>query len=260
MPNNFLYIFCEGDTELAVLKNFLRMYWSQRFEDCEVVKFDGGGDLKAKFARDANQIFNAEPDSSILCLLDLYEEPFGVYDKNQMSHEQGFHAVRQQLMAQIKPKHINRFGAFPVVMELETWLIADPNIQREITQSYDKPEDIEHPAQELKAWRTHYNKRIDGKNLFNKVSVKRVYEDNCPHFIKIIDWLQTEPEKTPPPDTTEWNEHQAELLIKRDEATRKIEIALSQNDLEEAIRWDEARKDLEEQINQHAKTYRDNFD
>ena len=132
MPGGTLYIFCEGHTEEAVLKNFLRPYWSKRFLDCEVIRYDGAGDLKVNFAADATRELRTEPDAAVLCLVDLYEEPFGVYDKKRMSIEKGFDTVRRQLQGRIDPELWPRFGAFPVVMEPETWLLADEQIQRKI--------------------------------------------------------------------------------------------------------------------------------
>lgn len=170
MPNNVLYIFCEGHTENAVLKNFLRNYWEIRFSDCEVIRYSGAGDLMAKFVTDAIHIFRTEPEASVVCLLDLYEEPFEVYDKNKMTHAEGFVAVKEQLDARIKYEYSHRFGAFPIVMEIETWLLADPKVQSQINQYYPSPESIEHPAQEFKKWQGNYNKRIDGTNLFNNSS------------------------------------------------------------------------------------------
>lgn len=263
MPDKLLYIFCEGHTEEAVLKHFLRDYWSQRFVDCEVIRYDGAGDLKVNFAVDATREFKGEPEASVLCLVDLYEEPFGVYDKSNMSREEGFDAVRKQLTGQIKPEYHHRFGAFPVVMELETWLLADPQIQSHINTLYPAPETIEHPAQELKNWKSNYNKRIHGKDLFNRVNARRVYEDNCPHFKLLIDWIITEPEKPDPQvlkSLHQWEAHQQALITRRDEAQRKSQQALEQGALEEAIQWDEQVRQLEREIQDHATSYAQNFE
>jgi hypothetical protein len=250
-----LYIFCEGHTEKAVLGRFLHHYWSFRFSACEVRRYDGNGDLRTKFALEAIMELKAEPNSSVLCLVDLYEEPFEVYDKNRMTHEEGFEAVRNQLLGQIDIKYHDRFGAFPVVMELETWILADPQFQSRIGNNYLTPESIEHPAQELERWKSNYNKKIDGVDLFNRASAKRVYADNCPHFKLMIEWLIAEP-KAPDPEVLEklnsWQEHQNLLMDKIGEALQKSEQALFQDDLDKAIEWDEIYKQLAKELQEHA--------
>ena len=255
MSDNMLYIFCEGHTELATLKHFLRPYWSQRFQDCEVRKYDGAPDLMMRFASDAQQEFRTGQNIFVLCLLDLYKEPFGVYQKNTMTHAEGFEAVQKQLIGQIGIDFQHRFGGFPVVMELETWLLADWKIQQqEINRSYSNPEEIEHPAEELKRWRSDYNKRIHGNNLFQKASAVRVYDDNCPRFKLLIDWLITEPEQPPSAFSLrfqEWEAQKAELQMRHSWAISKSERALAKGNLEEAVHQDEIRKKLEQDITNH---------
>ena len=49
-----LYIFCEGETEEEVLKQFLNPYWRVRFSHCDVIRFQGAGDLKQQLASEAH--------------------------------------------------------------------------------------------------------------------------------------------------------------------------------------------------------------
>jgi hypothetical protein len=179
-----LFIICEGDTEQRILKAFLRPYWSRRFQECHVIKGDGSGDVKNKLATNVEIALRGEPENAVLCLIDLYGEPFGVY-KRGMSHEEGFRKVKERLEALVAPQFRTRFGAFPVVMEVETWLLVD--------LEYPNPEEIEHPAQELKQRKPNYNKGIDGSRLFAQTIAQRIYNDNCPHFNRMIDWLVAEP-------------------------------------------------------------------
>ncbi len=263
MSEQFLYIYCEGETEQETLKSFLRHYWSERFVDCDVIKYEGAGGLKVNFAIEANRTFKTEPESSVLCLVDLYREPFEVYNRSQMTHEEGFLAVQQQLLAQIEPQYIHRFGAFPVVMEPETWLLADPKIQSRLSKSYPAPESIEHPVKELQIWRKNYNKRIDGKNLFGEASAKRVYDDNCPHFKAIVEWLSIEPEKLKDPivdQLSQWSAPLQKLQLEKSQALIKSDSALKNGDLDEAIKWEEHSKAIDKQIEEYAKTYYQNFE
>ena len=122
-----LLILCEGETERRVIKAFLKPYWEQRFDSAEVIAYEGNGDLKRHFAKDTQDQLASDPGSSVLCLVDLYEEPFKVYALSKMSVEQGFQAVQSYMYGAVDHRFHPRFGAFPVVMEIETWLLADDN-------------------------------------------------------------------------------------------------------------------------------------
>lgn len=266
MPEGTLLILCEGDLENAVIKQFLQIYWSQRFSHCEVVNYGGAGNLKTKFASDAFHELTADPQASVLCLIDLYEEPFAVYDKAKMSPTEGFIALREVLLARMPAKFHPRFGAFPVVMEPETWLLADSTLQSgKIGKRYSEPENIDHPTAELERRLSRYKKLIDGTNLFARASAKRVYEDNCPHFIKLVDWLITPP---PPPQTypeelkkrrEAYDAKLEELMNAKEEAWEKSEDALRTDRLDEAIKWEDEATNLEAQINEHSKSMGDIF-
>lgn len=260
MADRILYIFCEGETELAILKGFLQPYWSVRFTQCEVIRYDGAGDLKNRFSQDAQQELRDDSTCSVLCLLDLYEEPFGVYRRGQMAHEDGFVQVRNQLLGQIKPDYHPRFGAFPVVMELETWLLADPHIQEKyLERPYPAPEAVEHPAEEIRKCRPSYKKLIDGKRLFGQASAKRVYEDNCPHFKMMIDWLITEPAPVRSPQNEAqkqrweaWEHERQRLQDNLEQAYLAIDKALGANLPDEELDALETRlKVAEETLDAH---------
>ncbi|MCI0710050.1 MAG: DUF4276 family protein [Chloroflexi bacterium] len=192
-----LLILCEGEVEARVLKFFLRPYWQVWFRTLEVQRYDGNGELRAKFKADSEQQLTQEPESSVLCLLDLYEEPFGLYQPPQMTVEEGFTLVQKQMYQQIKSRFHPRFGAFPVVMEIETWLLADSVMQHHLDENIPSPERIEHPSGYLeKIYRSHnsqYGKISDGVSLFGKADAKRVFDDDCPHFEKLVDWLINPP-------------------------------------------------------------------
>jgi hypothetical protein len=193
-----LLILCEGDTEQEVLTHFLRPFWEKRFDSANVLNYRGNGGLKNNFARDTHRELNKAPELSILCLVDLYEEPFGLF-RGKMTRAEGFEAVRAYIYSLVDSRFHHRFGAFPIVMEIETWLLADEKAMAKYGgQSDPNPEMVEHPAERLKKLRPNYNNRINGKNLFGFASAKRVYDDNCAHFRLLADWLTTPPKPSPP--------------------------------------------------------------
>src|SRR5579859_4117866 len=120
-----LLILCEGDLEQGILKQFLKPYWEQRFDTVEVINYRGNGGLKSNFALDTERQLKQEPESSVLCLVDLHEEPFNLYNRGKMSPEVGFQTIQEFMRTHIEIQFHHRFGAFPIVMEIETWLLAD---------------------------------------------------------------------------------------------------------------------------------------
>jgi hypothetical protein len=209
-----LLILCEGDLEQRVLEAFFIAYWQSRFRTVEVQKYAGNGDLKINYKADTQTQLKTEPASSVLCLVDLYQEPFGVYTSS-MNVQQGFLAVQQWLYNAIPQHYHARFGGFPVVMETETWLLADPQIQQKLGQSFPDPENVYHPAGELekiyRAKKQQYDKIIDGVTLFRQASAKRIYDDNCPHFKQLLDWLTTPPSILPSPQSSAVQQWEQEL-------------------------------------------------
>lgn len=202
-----LLILCEGDTEAEVLKPFLRPFWEIRFDKADVLHYGGNGELKRNFKADTELYLTQRQDSSVLCLMDLFNEPFNIYSSSSMSVAEGFEAVQRFMYAQITPTLRHRFAAYPVVMEIETWLLADPMIQTYLGQDIPNPETIAHPCgflEQLYRLRNHkYKKKSDGKKLFDRASATRVYEDTCPHFNQLADWLKNAPPAPAPPANQE---------------------------------------------------------
>lgn len=194
-----LLILCEGVTERRVLKSFLNPYWSVRFQTVEIQSYDGNQELRLNFKADAEKQLSTEPDSCVLCLVDLYEEPFRLYDPQSMTIEEGFDRIRDYMYVQVDARFHSRFGSFPVAMEIETWLLADPNVQQHlgITNPISYPETEKHPFSYLEkiyqGRNQQYGKVNDGITLFRKADAQRVYADNCPHFNQMIDWLVSKP-------------------------------------------------------------------
>ncbi len=197
-----LFILCEGSTERKVLEAFLRPYWQERFESASVRKFEGNGELKRDFKDFTERELRTEPDASVLCLVDLSREPFDVYNPERMTVAEGYEAVQRHMQKQIKREFQHRFGAFPVVMEIETWLLGDKDIQHVMETNEAEPETIPYPSRFLerhyKSRNRTFGKTTTGVNLFRRASAVRVHEDNCPHFNLLVDWLTKTP--MPPPD------------------------------------------------------------
>ncbi|MCK6578877.1 MAG: DUF4276 family protein [Anaerolineae bacterium] len=174
-----LLILCEGETEKHVLKSFLQPYTSRRFTDVEILAYDGNGDLKTNFKADAERQLKTEPSSSVICLVDLHEEPFGVVEPSMNTHD-AFAAVQKFMRNSIDARYRARFGAFPVVMEPETWLLADSTVMAFLKLPVQPaPESIKRPA----AWLEReiqggYKKGSRAQTVFRKCGATRVFDDN----------------------------------------------------------------------------------
>lgn len=194
-----LIIFCEGETEQAVLRTFLAPF-CEGFERVRVQSTDGNTKLKHEFKALAERELTEDPTAIALCLIDLLNAPFP-YSKTVRNAENVYEAqytlIKNYMESQIQAPLRNRFCAFPVMMEIETWLLADPEVLKyfRVRQQYDYPENVEHPAEELdRLMQQHkdrkYNKLRDGRLLFSRAHAQRVYDDQCPHFEDIIDQLR----------------------------------------------------------------------
>lgn len=199
-----LVILCEGETEEAVLEDFLNPF-CQQFDGVQIINTRGAGRLKAEFKHLAERELQTNDETVVVCLIDLYQAPFSyprAITESATPHEAQFGYIKQYMEERIAPAYRQRFFAFPVVMEIETWLLADdeglndyfkPQKSQRIS-SYPTPESISHPARELELiWKRHkkpdFSKTRHGTRLFKLVNAERVYEDNCPHFEIFINQL-----------------------------------------------------------------------
>jgi hypothetical protein len=193
-----LVIFCEGITEREVLKAFLKPYWLLVFRDAQIIHYEGNGELKRNFAQDVQTELESA-NTYALCLVDLWGEPFGVYKQGDDIGVR-YQQLQAKLYSLVPEAMHSRFGAFPVVMELETWILAAPDVQKKFQSPIPNPETIEQPSAKLdELFGKHYGKNrsysrsktTEGRELFSKlVTAQVVYDDNCPHFQQIIHWLQ----------------------------------------------------------------------
>lgn len=265
MPESHLklIVFCEGDTEYYTLKDFLSPYWTKRFKSCKPINMGGNAKLKNRFLQDAKD-FLEDPNNYVLCLVDLFEEPFQL-SKTPVTHAENYELIRKFMYFGIPETQRERFGGFPVMMELETWLLADSDVMAYIGKKCPiAPENIEHPAEFLKgAWQTDptrsWTKGDTVLKLYRRASAERVYQDNCPHFNQIADWITGKITSAPlqPPSVHETQNREFQALEQTIEEKRKLrdqadDKALTSGlleDLRRSEQLDAEIKSLEQQLN-----------
>jgi len=199
-----LVILCEGFTEKKILKEFLRPYCPS-FEHIEIVMPSGVGGaarLKQEFKELAETALETDTEAIVFCLIDLLQAPFSFpkhIEDDVDPYQARYVYIQHYMQAQIKETLRQRFHAFPVFMELETWLLADVQALNHFFRtnsltSWSSPENVLRPADELKTlMRRHgkgeYEKVLHGAQLFKLTNAKSVYDDNCPHFVELINNL-----------------------------------------------------------------------
>jgi hypothetical protein len=198
-----LLILCEGETELCLLDeaNFLNPYL-QHFGKPKVKKIRGRS-LKA-YAEAAEGHLRLYPDSFVFALLDLYEAPIEYPEKTIKSPnptDEKFKFLQKAMLDEISPRFRDHYYPFPVVQEIETWILADIQAMRKYLHTevdvIHHPEEIGLPAAEkwnslmLRYLGKRYVKghRRENVKLFTSMDARRVYADHCPHFVLLIDQL-----------------------------------------------------------------------
>lgn len=253
MAEKTLYIFVEGETEKAVVKDFLKPFWQKRFTKCQIWQYKGSGELKDKYIRDCEKL--VEKGYAVLILLDAKNDPFDIWKYQTQDPTEAFNLLRNRLRDRISfLVSEEELGIFPVVIEIETWLLADlaarnPNMK----SKYPTPETVKNPEEILKDTED-YTKGERAKSFFKVADAQRVYQDNCPHFVLLADWLAGEPTSEKPFEPTQQDvERQAtvtRLNAEYAELTRKIERSLKQGENAGARLLRLERKKIEQQINE----------
>jgi hypothetical protein len=199
-----LVILCEGFTEKRVLKAFLEPY-CRGFKrvDCIIPPGQAGASrLKQEFKRLAETELQSDANAVVFCLIDLLQGPF-TYPKT-VENDAEPHLARAAYVKRFMEESTHstvrsHFFAFPIVMELETWLLADSEALNKFFRTSDiagwhSPEMVARPSDELKSLMNRfrsadYEKTLHGERLFQLTHAKHVYEDNCPHFEVIVNKL-----------------------------------------------------------------------
>jgi hypothetical protein len=229
MPSLTLNILVEGDTEAEIARGFLEHYWEHRFTKCQVFNSRGSGNLKAHYVRDTKKLLST-PDQAVLVLIDIKNDPFGV-QSNSADAAEAYRVLRAILYGKLGMQESDLVGIFPIVVEPETWLIADPNIQKTyLHKIYDHPETEVDPTAIIKRDIPGYRKGRGATKIFAKASAKDVYDDNCPHFKYLVDWIRGE-KPTPDNSYTSKNDPQKaqemnDLEKQFSDLTEKIEAHL----------------------------------
>lgn len=199
-----LVILCEGYTEEAILKDFLAPYCT-RFDEVKIINAKGSSNLIGGYKTLAETEIQARSDVIVFCLIDVYKAPFTYPKTVHQSAEpflEQYAYIKQYMEEKIAPEFQENFFAFPVMMDIETWLLADVEglndyfkpRQAQRLSVYSSPETVTHPAKEIeKIWHRFknrsYDKVLQGTRLFRRVQAERVYDDNCPHFEAIVNKL-----------------------------------------------------------------------
>lgn len=251
-----LLVIFEGDLEAAILIPFLAPYIRPRFGE-RIIQHNTQSNqtLRKDFKRLSEEHLRADRDNHVLCLVDMLNEPFGVAD-HAKSVAENFRAVQSAMRNSLAPELQHRFGAFPVVMEPETWLLADPKVMEKIDPSLPpvtEPEAVTHPANRLKElWnerhRGGFKKLQTGMILFRVASAQRIYDDNCPHFKELIDWLQNPPTTAPPSEASPISQKvvalNARFLALTEEIERHWKEAKTEADLDAIERLEHEQQEI----------------
>lgn len=252
MSGHILFILVEGDTEDAVVKNFLKPYWERRFVKCEVFNFRGSGNLKGKYVETTRRILS-QPNHAALMLIDIKNDPFGI-QASSATHKEAYEKLRERLYAGLGMRESAALGIFPVVVELETWLLADPDFQKDrLKKTFLHPENEPNPSDIIKKHITSYRKGQFAKKHFDSASAVKVYEDNCPHFVLLADWITQE---QPPQDnrtvrvSAETKQKTSDLQAEYERLTKQIEQNLMRGQTGAAGVLKTDRKYIEQQINE----------
>jgi hypothetical protein len=188
MASPVLNILVEGDTEAAVVKHFLKPYWPKRFSGCVVINSEGSGNLKNNYVKNVKRILSKK-ENAVLLLIDIKNDPFGIQSKSRSTAE-AYSRLRALMYASLALAENDRLGVFPVVVEIETWLLADPTFQKNtLKKTFADPEDVSYPTNVIKGQIKTYRKGASAKRFFDAANAVDVYHDNCPHFIRLVDWL-----------------------------------------------------------------------
>jgi hypothetical protein len=244
-----LIILCEDRYGADILPKFLAPYLIG-FQHVEAISFKGCGNVVNEMADEATYWLTQDSANVVLGLIDLkacpLKPPRAVRDSDNptiATRDWVAHYFTNDIAESLRP----RFLMCPTVMELETWLLADlANLPVRGIQRLDRPhapESIKDPTADLKR---HIEQASDRKKTYTKAeSVKyfvseglaeRVYADNCPSFVWMIDRLREVQGLKPKPDpqpTWSWGADPCDTVV--DEFNRMLEVAQTDADLEACL-------------------------
>lgn len=202
-----IVLFVEGDTEYAVIPDFLKRWLDTRLKEenkmlvgVQAVRFDGWAEMEAECAARAKRYLNAPKEDviAVLGLLDLYGPTFYPSDRDTASKRYDW--AKAYIEKKVGAK---KFSQHFAVHEIEAWLLSDPaifppEIKKALTNKYPHPEQVnstEPPAKLLnelyqKHLKRPYRKTVDGRSLFAKLNPATAYS-KCPKLKMLLDEMLT---------------------------------------------------------------------
>lgn len=195
-----LFLYCEGDTEEAILKPLLDPFVRELAAlgvGVKVLNMHGISHFYSDIGKSVIRAVDASGAIAVLGVVDLFravnEFPTAAVEVSQKAAY-----VRQTLKEAVPRSHRKYFHPHVAIQETEAWLLADETAVRAVLKSEDgpwpSPEAVGHPAQVLEdLYRRHkkrsYQKVPDGMALANKVDPERIYA-RCPAFQRLVNDLR----------------------------------------------------------------------
>jgi uncharacterized protein DUF4276 len=197
-----LILLVEGDTERAVLPEFLKRWLDPKLGrpvSLEVVNFGSNGEYLKEVAKMTAKYLNGPKSQEVIAvigLLDLYGLPDNFFPSDISNAQDRYSWAKQKL-----EEHVGqaKFRQFFAMHELEAWLLSDPSIfprdiEKEFPRSIRNPESVnfnEPPARLLERLYQRnigkrYKKKVDGPKLFRKLDPEIAYQ-KCPRLKEMLD-------------------------------------------------------------------------
>jgi hypothetical protein len=194
-----LVIVCEDSSIEAALRSFFEPIWQVSRQIVVETTKGNGGFLKAMRAQAKR--YQAEPQAFVLGLIDVRQAEGVIQFPAKITESSNPTKAKYEHMLAHYESHLpyERCRVLPVVMELETWFIADHEglnayFGRPIAGPITAPEAKEQPTEIIKGYfskqRKSYLKGVHSAAILKKISAQRVYDDHCPHFRPIVDQLR----------------------------------------------------------------------
>jgi hypothetical protein len=194
-----LVLFVEGHTEKRVLGDFLKRWLDPRLSrpvGIKIVRFEGWSDYHEEIATKVSLNLSGKAGADVVAgigLLDLFGPDF--YPGHAKTANERYAWAKQHLEQKVEHP---RFRQHFAVHETEAWLLAHPELPREVRTAlpgkcaYPEKVNFDEPPAKLlgrlyrdKLGRS-YKKVIDGSNLFQTLAPDSVVE-KCPYLRRMLD-------------------------------------------------------------------------
>lgn len=191
-------LFVEGETERAVIADFLRRWLNQRLSarvGVNAICLRGSPNFVRKIGTKARFVLDGPDSGAIIAgigLLDLYGFPH--YPGHVKSAAERYEWAKQEVEGAVG--HF-KFRMYFTVHETEAWLLSQPgifppDIQKPLQGMAKNPEDVDFdnpPAKRLddlyKRFCGGYRKVVHGTDLFRKLDPE-IARKKCPHLDRML--------------------------------------------------------------------------